>query len=294
MDFSDTTVGVPTFRRKEKLFNLLESLEKWDFKEIIVADDSKISEEKWNKYEEMKEKIPLRVLEFPFDSGIGKKRQEIVKELESNFLLTIDDDMEPYKIKSLKEVLLSDEKLGGVSGLLIEENELKCSAHDLKVKNSYLIKDIKNKECLSSRNNNPYFKFNQIPQVGIFRKDCLNEYNWDDHYKAGKEHLDFFFGHYKKTDWEFAVTPTSLFGHFPGGSSTYTSFRRSKNRMEDSKRYFLDKWGLKGILEYRVHFVRSPNFKKNLEIALKRKLPFTGVRLLQWFKDKVIRRIQYA
>jgi len=61
-------------------------------------------------------------------------------------------------------------------------------------------------------------------------------------------------GHRERTDWEFAVSPTVLFPHHPGGDSTYTVNRFSDDKLTRSKDDFLDKWGCRQIVLGQVEW----------------------------------------
>ena len=88
-----------------------------------------------------------------------------------------------------------------------------------------------------------FIEFDFIPNAAVFRKDCLEEYSWDPNYTIGGEHLDFYVGHWKETDWRFGICPNVSFQHFPGGSPEYLTERTNTNKLRASYQYFGEKWG---------------------------------------------------
>jgi hypothetical protein len=163
-------------------------------------------------------------------------------------LLVVDSDHRlPKNIHVLYDILSKKEHLGGVSGLQIEGNKLAGSCCDLKVENNDVIKYVEEKKKPEVVEGHTIFEFDQIPNITLFKKECLENYCWDPHYKIGYEHVDFYLTHLD-SDWKFAVCPNVIFKHDPGGSSEYNSFRTDKERLNESKRYFMDKWGYDNIL----------------------------------------------
>jgi len=254
----DVTVGIKTFKRDKKLFNLLNSLQKWNFKEVIVADDSNISPEKRKKYEDMKKKIPLTVLELPFDTGLSQGRNEIVKNTKTKYILFLDDDMIPYKISPLRRILDEIPDIGGVGGILIENNKMKCGAHNLHFKDGYLIRDVNPIPKIKMVGNEPFFVFDFIPNSALFRTRTLKDIPWDPKFKIKYEHLDFYLTHKEKGKWKFAVSPASFVGHFPSNQkkdNAYNKFRYGKDRFNKSENHFFYKWGFKGIFYLDAGFM---------------------------------------
>lgn len=286
MDFSDTAVGIKTFKREEKLFRCLESLKEWNFKEVIVADDSKISDEKWDKYKNMKDEIPLKILDLSYKSGIGYGRNSTLEKTSAEYFLVLDDDMIPQNIRFLKKILTSKKRMGGVGPFIIENNNLVCGASDLFLKNGCLIKDIKNRKKVIEHPH-PHFIFDWIPQTSLYKTKCLKEFGWDDKLETAKDHVDLFLNFYLKSDWKFSVTPKTVFKHFPGGSFEYKMRRKNKQKMKEQYEYLLSKWNLRDIVDIKKNFYGPLNIREELEIKIKRIMLFGGIRLIEDFKNKI-------
>ena len=270
---NEITVGIKTFMRPHKLRGCLKSLVGLGFYEVIVADDGEITPESKKVYEEFQKKLPLVVLRLPFDSGLAYGRNEIVKRCKTPFLLLLDDDQQVNKdILKLKKILLADSSLGGVSAFLIERGCLKCDAHNLIIKNGYLIKHLYQIPEPKKIDEIIYYICDQIPNSTLFRIECLRDHCWDNKFVIDKEHVDFYLSHKILGKWKFAVTPNIKIIHNPSESNGVdekykNQFRFNKSRLKASMEYFLKKWKLKGIIEGRKLLVKySPIAKVKIRL----------------------------
>ena len=280
-DLKDVAVIIKTFNRPDKLELALKSLVGKGFGEVIVADDGERSQRKLEVYEKFREKIPLKVLELPYDSGLAFGRNEAVKASRSEYILVIDDDMTVNNVEILREVLEQNRNLGGVSGCLIERARFRCFPCNLDIRNGYLVKYDPPLEPRFSGGGVSYFHFDLIPNAAMFRREVFDDYSWDPHYKIGYEHLDFYLAHKKLEKWKFAVVPSVLFFHFPGGSRSYlSSYRFNKKRIRASYQYFLKKWGLKGVVSLNSGLA-VPSFNRILLVKLKQSLPLPLASMIE-------------
>jgi hypothetical protein len=122
------------------------------------------------------------------------------------------------------------------------------SAKDLKEEGNVLVRsaDIKEK-TIEIVAGHPFVEFQFIPNAAMFRTACLEDYCWDPNYVISREHVDFYVGHWKQTDWRFGVCPGVTFCHYPGGDSTYESNRHSTEKRDRSRAYFSEKWGYETV-----------------------------------------------
>ena len=250
---SDITVGIKTFYRENKLKQLFDSLIGIGFKEAIVADDGKETESKERLYKEYAKRLPLKVIRLDYDTGLSFGRNRIVDQTNTPYLLMLDDDqVVPKNINDLKQVLNADETIGGVSGYWNEYGHIRCDASNLYQRGDYLFKDTSKSPVLHKTGNVTYYLLDQIPNSTLFRTECLKKFPWDEHFKIGSEHVDFYLNHKHNSSWKFAVTPDVVITHDPKGEENYdTNFRLNQSRLQESRRYLLNKWQLKGIIEGR-------------------------------------------
>jgi len=286
IDLYDVTVGIKTFFRTDCLEKCLNALVDLPFKEIIVTDDGIINKEKREIYRKMREKLNIRLIECPFNIGIGWCRKKVFEETTTPYLLILDDDViAPKNVFLLKKILDHDPKLGAVSGILFENGEFVSRAHNLYLKGRTLFRDISGEFKANTLRNIKYYLFDFVDNSGIFRMRCLEDYCWDKNYVIGSEHLDFFLGHKKLGIWKFAVTPNVVFQHLKGGSKKYYSFRSNKRVLNQSLKYFKNKWKIKKIKKRRYLLGKRMTFDRAKSEILYKVIP--PILQEMWLKRQI-------
>jgi glycosyltransferase involved in cell wall biosynthesis len=250
---SDITVGIKTFMRTDKLRLCLDSLVQHPWREVIVADDGPIDAEREQLYSRFAERLPLKVIRLPFDTGLSAGRNEIVRQCDTPYLLMLDDDQTvPANVGRLAEVLDENPAIGGVSAIWLEHGERKCTACDIRLVGSKVVKELREHRpvCQTSLGQR-FVTFDFIPNSTLFRKECLTDSPWDPFYKIGREHLDFYLSQQRLGRWQFAVSLDVVIGHHPETSAaSYREFRHGE-RIRVSDQYFLQKFGLSDVVEGR-------------------------------------------
>ncbi|RKD98057.1 glycosyltransferase family 2 protein [Halopiger aswanensis] len=291
---SELALGVTVFKRPNKLKNLLHSVKGDQIDRVIIADNGNMTEEKREIYNNFS-KTDITVLDIEYDSGLGNSRKQIVDELNEEYLLIVDSDIElPKNVVELRDQLEIRSDLGGVGGILWEEKRIRSDCYDLYDQGNIIFRGIRGKKEVKKVANAPLVEFDVIQNVAIFRRECLEDYCWDPKYKIGWEHTDFFLGHMQNTNWEFAVNPNVIFKHNPGGDNEYMKSRKNRKRLEKSKKYFLQKWGYKQVVNGQVRWLQSNDgilTKRRLfEESIKRvllTLPVNVQVLLMRMRDKL-------
>lgn len=268
---SSVALGVPVFKRTDKLRGLLESVEDVAVDTVYVADNGH-TEEREALYADDWE-FDLEVLDVEYDSGLGNCRHRIVEALDEAYLLVTDSDHTvPHNVSTLVDQLEATPEFGGVCGLLLEHGGLRATCHDLFEHGDVLVRDIRGKDATLVAGS-PFVEFDFLNNVAVFRRECVEEYHWDPELQQGKPHLDFYVGHKRTTDWRFAVSPEVQFSHHPGGSSSYESNRNKWDRLMGAREYFLDKWGYRqiayGQLEWLDTTDEVPGLARGLETSAK-------------------------
>lgn len=239
-------ISVKVFNRTEKLEALLESVPAEVYETVYVADDGHTGE-RTHLYER-EWPFDLEVLDLPYDAGVGVGRNAILERVEEEFLTVVDSDHEvPANVDVLARQLEARPEFGGISGLLVEHGRIQGLCHDLYEEDGVLVRDTGPKVAETVADY-PFVEFDFVPNVVTFRRECLEELAWDEHYVIGRDHLDFFVGHWRETDWRFGTCPSVLFPHHPGGGSEYESNRLNPEKLLAGKSYFLEKWGYDGIV----------------------------------------------
>lgn len=272
MSSPELALGVTVFKRTEKLRLLLESVPPI-VNHVYVADDGD-SDDRREIYD-AEYRFELTVLDLKYDAGLGRGRQAITEELTEDYLLVVDSDqLVPDNVATLVEQVDADSDLGGVAGLFLEHGTLTGMCHDISEDDDLLIRDTKRGKEIRTVAGAPLLEFDFIPNAAVFRRECLEDYTWDPTYKIGKEHLDFYVGHYHETDWTFGVCPQVLFPHDPGGNADFLETRHDPSRLLASKAYFLEKWGYRQILRKRYWLDHAHEFPTMMRLATAAPRPF--------------------
>lgn len=239
---TDRVLGTVVFSRTEALSRLFESASSMD--RVYVADNGRIQERE-DLYNQ-NYPFELIVIDVPFDAGISASRNRVLNELTSDLVLFLDCDMiVPPNVEVLFQLITSDQSLGGVCGTIVEpqENSLYQPAKDFYEENGDLVRTSPREKNIRMVDGYPLINFDMVPQAGVFRRECLQDCQWDPEYTSHKEHLDFFVNHWKNTDWSFAITPSVTVGHYPGGPESYQKKRHDEEKKSNQTEYFLEKWG---------------------------------------------------
>lgn len=239
----DIAIGVTVFKRINKLEHLLKSVNSELLSKVYVADDGEITDRKREVYNR-KYPFDLTVFDLPFDAGLGYGRNKIFEELSEDYMLLLDSDMEvPHNVSILFEQLESNKQIGGICGLFLENNRISTSCCDLFEEEGAIIKDIRSEKDITFIAEAPFVEFEFISNAAMFRRECLEDYSWDPEYTIGREHIDFYVGHKRETNWTFGLCPEVLFPHHPGGTEDYLDHRQSGKKYKEAEEYFMNKWG---------------------------------------------------
>ncbi|MEM3769325.1 MAG: glycosyltransferase [Nitrososphaerales archaeon] len=283
----DITVGIKTFERYNKLRALLKSLQGFNVKEVIVADDSHDDiyyTHGKEIYEEFLKSLPLKVLKLPYDSGLAYGRNRIYEKVSTPYLLLLDDDMiipEAFSIQFMKDVLEHDKSLCGISACLFEDGKIRTGGHFLNERKGFLVRDVYPKINVKIHKSIPYIFVDHALNAMLLRVECLDDYKWDERFKIEYEHLDFHWGHKQLGKWKFALTTSVIFFHFPGGNKKYIHFRYNKNRKSQSKELFLRKWRLNGVISIQTDLMLSSiSSISTIWLGIKKSAPLFILRVM--------------
>ncbi|MGQ3412325.1 glycosyltransferase family 2 protein [Natrinema sp. LN54] len=242
---TDTAVCIPVFTRVKKVSDLFNSVEREGLEKVYIADDGEMTDEKRDLYSRDFD-FELEVFDLEYDAGVGEKRRILAERPDEDYLLFVDSDMEvPSNYELLERQLEARPDIGFLGGMYLEKDRLYTVASDLFIEDNVLYRDIREVKEMETVAGSPLVEFDFLPQVGLLRKECAEDYNWDGEYTIMREHIDFFVGHWEHTDWTIALSPSVFFPHYPGGDQEFMSNRHSERKFEESDEYFCEKWGVK-------------------------------------------------
>lgn len=291
-----TAVAVPVRTRTHALRRLLESLPAW-VDSVTVAetgdrsDRTELYQRSWS--------FDLTVAECDHD-GIGNARNKALEAIpdDTEYVWVVDSDMEfTDDLVGLVAILDARSDLGGVSAMLKEPEGRRLGACHFSRQEirgrTVLVQEFDNCATLEHVHTRDgiyrVIKADKLPQAGVFRAEALDDYSWDAGY-GEYEHLDFFLGHYERTDWNWAACPDIEIAHHCGTSDedNYREEIRTRKRRERRDRERLEeKWGIEAIANGDTRWMHYDGLPaaERLAAAIERKLPArVWVRLKGVFK----------
>ncbi|MDQ0884708.1 glycosyltransferase [Peribacillus sp. V2I11] len=223
------TAIIKTFERPHCLDMLIKSIKKfYPSLHIIVADDSKSPN-------------PLPDVEYhvlPFDSGLSKGRNFLMKQVKTPYFLLLDDDFCFIKETNIEWLLdvLENSDIDIVGGRCIETNGVRNSQAVFKIEEDKL-----------TLKANPYGTENGVELYDIVanfflaKTDKLLNYTWDERLKVG-EHYDFFLSHKGKI--KVAMHPIVFIYHTNDRSNDEYNRYRSRDTEILHNNIYQEKYGI--------------------------------------------------
>jgi glycosyltransferase involved in cell wall biosynthesis len=244
----EVAIGTKLFSRINDVERLLSSIPDW-ISTVYIADDGKSSPEKEAIYDRPYP-FDLQIINLEYDAGVGAGRNAIVENLSEEYIFIVDPDHEiPTDAELLYQQLSNSPQLGGIGGLIFEpdRDRLYSQARDFQEQDTksgtVLLSKVPSNKEINTVAGAPLAHFDWIPNATLFRRECLFKQAWDSEYVTNYEHEDFYVAHWKRTDWDFAISPSVCFPHYPGGDTEYRVARHDPDKTAHSKTYFLNKWG---------------------------------------------------
>ncbi len=216
------TIGIKTFHRPQCLLHCVASIRK-QFKNIVIliADDSDDAMKQKN-IEVLRSFQDVTIISLPFNSGLSFGRNQIVKQTNTPYFLTLDDDnfiSEKTKILESLAFLEHYRDFDLLAGICPERGKLygeksasysMCFSRFLHQDGQRTIRTNPN----FLRINNPYlfrtFKTDITLNLFIARTAVLKLFPWNENKKLG-EHEDFFVALYE-SQINCAISYDTIFG----------------------------------------------------------------------------------
>lgn len=245
-------IGIKTFFRDSALLRTLQAIKRhfpYPYR-LYIADDSRLSPEKEAMYAELETDGHV-VIRLPFASGLSLGRNSIVSKVQEKYVLIMDDDIEirdGQSIENMLKVLVNDEELGLVAGMLTLENgnwlagENYVKGVDFQFRGGMMYR-VPSKKDYRAVDGLQYLYADQVVNFFMARRELFDEVQWDNRIKIEYEHMDFFLS-LRKTRWKAAVCLDAKAVHqISDGGPEYNQHRRAA-----PVNYFLDKHDLHGVI----------------------------------------------
>jgi len=294
-DFNYDVILV-TFLRPHKLKRCLNALSKLPLppNRVIIADQTNLligdsmssnelklffSREKVKEIERLiqvyndvytlfKKYLNIKVVKVEFDAGLTKSRKKALEHSTAKYIFVLDDDIYlPRDALQVYEILKESHEIGGVALLLKDRNKIVCKAGDIlySKKHVSIIAD-RNKPIYRTSSGIRFMLFDYIPNCALFRRECLEDYKWDEFFKIGYEHADFYLTHKRLGKWKFAVSldHIAIHDHQTGESILYLSFRNRPEIFIMNYEYLLKKHNIKSFVVEDVYLTEHTGLKDQI------------------------------
>jgi len=222
------TAIVTTFKRLDCLNKMITSLRLYYPKlKLIIGNQG----EDFNVTDSNTTTIKL-----PEDCGLSYARNELVKQVNTEYTLLLDDDFvftEKTNIEKLLEIFLAESNIKLVGGYLEQNNIIKKYNRLFFPHKDFLVLAdwdyLKEKNLVEYQkiNNNTFGYADLVYNFFIAKTDILKRYGWDDRHKIHSEHLAFFLNLYKN-NVVCTFTPNTIIKHEPFVSPDFKQYRDRK------------------------------------------------------------------
>jgi len=224
IDTSQITFAVTAFQRPDKLTQLLKSLWlRYPSAKVVLADTG-------NQKIDAQSLCPptgsLKELDLPFDVGLSAARNAIVDQLDTEYMLLLEDDFivdERCKIAPFLSVLNTHTDIGVVGGMHEMTYRGKPVGRALSVDRDNIAPIAMPTHRTSDGVAFQITEF--VTNFGLFRREFVQQNKWDERLKVG-EHLAYYRTIRDRNEWLVAYTPASQIGHDRAGrGSDYLQYR---------------------------------------------------------------------
>ena len=257
----DVTFGITAFERPHLLENLVASISKrYPTARIVVADNGR-----------RKARLPstVRMLNLEFDCGLSQARNALADQLETKYLLILEDDFlftDETRIERLVEVLEQDAEIGVVCGALRGlSGRVSVYALDIEVfRQTMYVREAPHRVCVT-RGGVPYRLCDMCWNFALFRREMLEQHRWDPELKVG-EHAPFFHQVKLGSQWRVAACPTVVLYHVPDRrSADYLTHRQRSQQLFQS---YLQRVGIKDYRRVQPTLLEDEDVEKPCVVVL--------------------------
>jgi GT2 family glycosyltransferase len=237
------TAIIVTFLRDEYLFVCVESL-LTQYPDInIIIGDQNPSKEKKKRFEVQ----GIRYVELEYDCGLCKARNELVKLVNTDYVLIGDDDFkyeEGAKVDEMLQIIDLNDQVDLIGGRIREGGQIKNYQGYIEEYNNHFVYL-------------PLTNLEQVAQVDltfnffVAKTAAVKAVQWDEQIKVAYEHSSFFID-FKRAGYKAYFTPDSIVIHKPAINTppreNHNKYKQFRSRRSDKKRFF-EKYGIEYVID---------------------------------------------
>lgn len=235
------TIGITAFRRPESLHRLVSSIrQRYADVPIVVADNG-------DQPADLTEFAHVKYLTLPFDCGLSAARNRLIDELQTPYMMLLEEDFEFTACTSIErfvDVLESDNTVGVVGGSLIRNGQRLQLARDFELFRDVLYCRPTAPAWQIADGGTPYHHTQYVYNFCLFRIDMLTAHKWDESLKLG-EHADYYYAVRKRGKWRVAHCPAVSAIHHLERPDNYIAHRQRGNN--EFRRTMYLKWGIREL-----------------------------------------------
>jgi len=209
----DVAILVTTFERPFMCLQCVKSIRQYYPNiHLVVSDNGK---NRWWFRPWLRLKYKTDYIKLPFDSGLSKSRNVALGNLKEKYIVICDDDFEfteETKLESFYKILEARKEVGLVAGVLRYGDKVEPFSNELEIIEKYFqIYPIKNPKWFNQ--NGVKFHFSDYV-YNFFMMRNVPDFRWDEDYKIGKEHIDFFLKIKVANKWRIVYAPSVIANHY--------------------------------------------------------------------------------
>jgi glycosyltransferase involved in cell wall biosynthesis len=197
--YKKVDIIITAFERNHLLVRLINSIrKKYPEAYITVADQSR------EKFRTEDKKV--RVIDMPFDCGLSKARNELIKETERPYVLLLEDDFifrEDTDIEKMLILLEAFPEAGVVGGRVLQLGYPILFEFKFR-KEGETLYQVPDGEEWKEYQGIKYKKTGCVTNFALFRRELFKDVQWDDRLKL-REHTDFYY-RLEQTNWDVLLT----------------------------------------------------------------------------------------
>lgn len=243
----------------------------------------------------------IEYVQLPFDSGVCVARNELIKMVQTPYVLVGDDDFyydENAKVDGMKNILDNVEDIDLVGGRVRQNGEIKNYQGIIEKRHNHFqtypidIENQKYEELDGMR----YCKADLTFNYFVARTEKVKQVPWDEEIKVAYEHFSWFYD-FKVAGGKVVFTPDAIVIHKPEHiarnilnteeNKTYQAYR---NRQSDKDRFFS-----KYKLDYTISMNGQKNYAPNHIVEVRKNdIKHVDFCITTFKRPKAVERLLYS